>query len=563
MAKVNVFSLGGQGETGKYMYIVEVDNDILVLDCGTMIPNRALLGIDQIIPDMSYLVENKDRVKGLFISSCNHDKIGAVSELLKLIDIKIYCTNFTAFVISEMITDNKIEDKLSLLNVINENDVVIINEKLKVSFFRTTYSIPESQAICIHTEDGVIVYTGAYNLKSTFDPFYATNFQKILEVAREKVLCLMSESIGCTYLQNGDADYLLDLALDDAFSQEKRLIVSTYSKDLSHIQAVINKAIKYKRKIAIIGRKAQRVIDIGINEGYLRIPDEILMNLKFIDENNKNYSKNSVVLVAGDKHEPYYVLQRLARKRDKLIHMEKGDLVLLLTVPYAGIEKMAQTTIDYLYQVQAEVVQVPRNVLRSSHASQENVRSMYMLLKPKYIMPVMGEYRHLYAQKNVALKANYPEDRILLANLGEVITFENGVRNKETKSIATGDVLIDGSLVGDINDVVLKDREYLSDDGLLIVVVNVDARQRKILNNIEITSYGFVAEKESKEIYDEVKLIFREDIMKHFSKKYVEWNELKTDIKNDVSTFLFKKIKRRTLIIPTIIDTQSKNEIKL
>jgi len=368
---------------------------------------------------------------------------------------------------------------------------------------------------------------------------------------------LLSDSIGCTYQSTGDSNFLLEHSITEAFKKPGRVLISAFSSELDKIQMAIDIAIKMNRKIAIIGRKAQRIIDISVNLGYLKIPKDKLCSLRFIDSKNDNYSDDMVVLVTGDKHEPYFMMQRIARKRDKLIHLDERDTVLVMTIPLPGVEKMAANTIDILYKSGADIRIVNRKVLRGAHASVYDTKMLYSLIEPTYVMPVLGEYRHQYAQLGVAQSYGYPDDKILMLDNGDVVKFRNGEKLPKLGSVEVGEVLVDGSLVGDINEVVLKDRETLARDGVLMLIGNLDARKRKLVSEIEVVSQGFMLEKENPEMFAEMKNIFKKVTESHFKDRYMDWNVIKQDIRDEIYKCVLKTSNRRTLIIPVIIDTVS------
>ncbi|XMB87367.1 ribonuclease J [Mycoplasmatota bacterium WC44] len=554
MSRIKIFGLGGLGENGKNLTVVEIDKKIFVLDAGTKTPPSEMYGIDAIIPDITYLLENKHRIQGIFLSHGHDDKIGAVPEILKNIRTNIYSSRFTMSILKDYFNHIDVEYYNKNFIIVDEQTELEFGN-VKVTFFRTTHSIPESLGIAIHTEDGVIVYTGDYSFNTHVKKSYKTSFDKISELKKEGVLALLSDSVGCTYQSTGDSNYLLEHNLTEAFRKNNRLLISAFSSELDKIQMAIDIAVKFDRKIAIIGRKAQRIIDISVNLGYLKIPKDKLINLRFIDSKNNNYSDDMVVLVTGDKHEPYYMLQRIARKRDKLIHINKKDTVVVMTIPFPGVEKMAANTIDVLYKSGAEVKIIDRKILRGSHASAHDTKLMYNLLKPKYVIPVLGEYRHQYAQINVAKSYGYTDDDIIMLDNGDVLTLVDGEKQKKLGHVNVDEVLIDGSLVGDINEVVLKDREILARDGVLMVIGNIDARKKKIVTEPEIVSQGFLLERDHSEVYEEIKNIFVETTKNSLKGKYVDWQELKSSIRDDIYKYLLKVENRRTLIIPVLIDT--------
>ncbi len=555
MSKIIAGALGGLGEKGKNMYVVEVDQDIFILDAGIKYPSVELLGIDTIIPDFSYLVENKNRIRGLFITHCHIEHIGAIPHLLKEIDVPIYGTSFTNALISDLLLENDYKlDDVKLITV--NNNTTLKFQSSSVSFFATTHNIPESIAIVIETKDGSIVYTGNYTFDQNVDKKYQTNFARLNEVAKKKVLCLMTESYGADQFGNPAHHYELMHKLNGVFSNASgRIIVSLFSSDLLRIQKVIDLAISYQKKIAIIGRKTQRIVDVAVKLGYLEIPKDVLVNLRYIDEKNDNLDDNLVVLVTGDRHEPFFMLQRMCKKIDRLIHVSESDNVIILTLPIQGTEKMSARTLDVLYRTGAKVTLFDKSKLPISHATSEEVKMMINILKPKYIFPVIGEYRHQYYVRKIALEMGYNDENIIMGDLGNGFVFNNKVLDGAIADLKANEVLIDGSMAGDVNDVVLRDRELLSEDGVLLIVANISPKTKKVLSGPEIVSKGFVHIKDMEHINNDIKTIFDNVVSKYLVNKYINWADLKNDLKTEVNKYLYKETKRNPITIPVIIST--------
>jgi len=554
MSTIRILGLGGLAENGKNMYLVEVDEAIFVLEAGIQNPPTDLFGVDFVLPDMSYLVQHQKRIKGIFLSHGHEDKIGAVGDVLRKIQVPIYGSSFTLQLVKDNLEQAGLQEQLSHLKAINEDDVLTFGD-VKVSFFSTTHSIPESLGIAIQTKDGVIMYTGDFTFNPHIKKSYKTSFDKITTLGKQGVLALLTDSIGAPYASTGDANYLLEHNLREILQKPGRVIISSFSSELDKIQMAIDIALQTGRKIAIIGRKAQRIIDISVTLGYLELPQESLVNLRFIDAKNDNYDDNMMVLVSGEKHEPYFMLQRIARKRDKLIHASKKDTFFIMHVPLPGVEKMASATIDHLYRTDAKVVLIERRILRGSHASAIDIKLLFNFTEPKYVFPVLGEPRHQYAVEQVALSYGLPKERIISMINGQVATFQNGVLKPKFEYLKVGDNLVDGSILGDVNEVVLKDRELLGRDGILFVVGNVDARAHKLVSPIELVSQGFAIESESPEVFEQIKAVATRACEDHLLEKYVEWNNLKQEVKDAVYKHLMTSMHRATLIIPIMIDT--------
>lgn len=554
MSKVRFFALGGLGENGKNMYVVDVDQQLFILDAGIKYPGPELFGVDEIIPDYKVLLRAAKNIRGLFLSHAHEDHIGAIVHLLKDLKIDIYATNFTMCIVKDALLDAGFDLNDYKLHVIDQDNIIKFGQ-VKVTFFNTTHSIPESVGIVIHTQLGSIVYTSDFTFTQIGDKNYQTDFQKLNEIASKKVLALLPESLGSELVQNSGVNLELNHRLNEIYlNAEGRIIVSLFSSDLQKIQRIVDISLAHKKKIAIIGRRAQRIVDIAIRSGYLNIPKESLVNLRFIDEKNKNDGLDIVCLVTGSRHEPFYMLQRMCKKADRLIHISEKDTICLLTAPVPGTEKMAARTLDILYRSDANVKIIDKRLLTQSHATGEEVKMMINLLKPAYIVPTIGEYRMQYRVKKLALELGYHESQIFLLDNGDVLNFsEEPYVGKQ--DISTGEILIDGSVVGDVNDFVVRDRELLSEDGALLIVAHVSAKKKQIISDIQIVSKGFVFQKPTGDLLEELKEQFIKTSQKHLSSKYINWTEYKKDVRNDISKYIYQATRRNPITIPVIIST--------
>ncbi len=556
MTQVKFFALGGLGENGKNMYAVDVNNELFILDAGLKYPTNELYGVDEIIPDYKMLVAAKRRIVGIFISHAHEDHIGALPYILKDLNVPIYGTPLAIELIKDSLVEAEFDLDDYLFITVNTNTTLPFNNA-KVTFFQTTHSIPESVGIAVETEIGSIVYTSEYTFNQIKDPKYKTDFRQINEIANRGVLALLVESTGAYHTGFRNAE-LLRHQIDNIFANAKgRIVVSLFSSDLQKIQWVINISLAHQKKIAVIGRKAQRIVDIALKSGYLDVPEDALINLRYIDDKNKNNQEDLVAIVTGKRHEPFYMLQRMARKIDRLIHIENDDTVVLLTPPIPGTETMAARTLDILYRGEAKIKIIDKNLLSTSHASQEEVKMMINLLRPKYIIPVIGEYQHQIRVRNLSMDIGYAEDNILILDNGDVATFQEKINYVSKKDIRTGDILIDGTPLDDNNDVILRDRELLAEDGVVMVIANVNPKTRQIINDdIEIVTKGFSYYHESENILDKLKEIFLEVSNKELIAKYVDWNNYKRNFRNEASKYIYQKTRRNPIIIPVIISTE-------
>lgn len=557
MSKIKFYALGGLGENGKNMYALEVSNQIFVLDAGLKYPTQELFGVDSIIPDFSYLEQQKSKIVGLFLSHGHEDHIGAAPKFLKSINVPIYASNFTIAMLQDSMKEEGLNpDDFQFFPV--DSSKTMTFKDIKVDFYRVTHSIPESLGFAIETDDGVIVYAPDYNFDQNVEQMYRTEFPALSKIAGKKVLALFTESLGAERVGYTHSSEDLNYALNQAFYKAKdRIIVSAFSTDLVRIQKIIDIALKYNRTIAIIGRKTQRTVDIAVNMGYLKIPKDKLTTLKFIDDKNKNALKDAVVLVTGDRHEPFYMLQRMVKKLDRLIHVEPTDTIIMMTPPIPGTEKIAARTLDVLYRHNTTVIKIDKSILPPAHASSEDIKLLINLLHPAYVIPVIGEYRHQYALQKLALQLGYDEEHILMLDNGQIVEFTGGEVSKTTGKIpSAGDILVDGIIEGDLSDVVLRDRELLAQDGVMLIIANIDARHKKVLSKPEVVSRGFVYMKDNEEMVKEVEEIFHKVSEKVMDAKYIDWRMYKDMLRDDISRYLYRNTKRRPIIIPVLIDTQ-------
>lgn len=559
--KIHVYALGGLGENGKNMYVVDVDEQIFILDSGIKFPSSELFGVDEIVPDYRLLINKKHKIKGIFMSHAHEDHIGAISHILKDINVPIYATNFTIEIIKDSLKDKGYDLEIFEFNTITPHSTIKFGE-VKVTFFKTTHSIPESVGIVIQTLDGAIVYTSDFTFDQSSDANYQTDFQKINEIGERKVLLLMVESINSSIPLDGRMNHMLDQELTRIFSNTNdRIIVSLFSSDLLKIQKVIDIALKYDKRIAIIGRKAQRIVDIAIKMNYLSIPENKLINLRYVDDKNKNDDPDLVCLVTGDRHEPFYMLQRMVKKHDRLIHINENDTVVVLTPPIPGTEKMAAKTLDTLYRTEATIEVMDKSFLTINHATKDEIKMMFSLLKPQYIMPVIGEYRTQYHVQSLAVEMGYNEKEVMLMNNGDVLRFTDGKPVIQRDRYRTGDILIDGSQAGDVNDIVIHDRELLSEDGALICIGHIDPKNKVLVGDVEVVVKGFMPENDFEPHREQIKIIFKEAAVNHFTNKYINWNELKSTIRDDINKYLYKETKQRPVTIPVLISTEQGNAV--
>ena len=558
MSKINFIALGGVQEDGKNLYIIEVNGKIFILDCGIKYPTQDSYGVDVIVNDLTYLAENKDRIQGLFLSHAHMDHIGGVIHLLKeKPDLMIYGSEYTIAVLKDILEEDKGDYSKARLECVTSKTALKFDD-IVVSFFVVSHNLPECFGIALKTEDGYIIYTSNYNFDQNSKIDYAHMFRSLAVFAKEGVLALLTESLGANNEQSRGTILEFKTRIKNIFAQSNdRLIFSLFSSDILRIKMICDIAISYGKKIAVIGRKTQKMVLEAMNLGYLSIPEENFANLKFIDESHgiTNEDKNLVVLVTGARHEPFFMLQRMARGIDRLIHLTPNDTVIVLTPPTIGTEKMASKTLDIIYHITSRVIEFNSTLLPQINANREEIKEMINILEPKYIVPVIGEYRHQYALRIVAECIGYYDDKIIIPDNGDIITFYEGKYIGVTGDVPAGEVLIDGKAFKDVGEVVMRDRELLAKDGVILITANINPRTKTIILGPEVVSKGFTYTKDSESLISKIKELFYLVSEKFLSSRFINWSDYKTGLKNEISHYIYKEAKRSPIIIPVLIST--------
>lgn len=556
MSKINIFALGGLQENGKNLYCVEVDSKIFILDAGIKFPTSELYGVDRIVPDISYLEENKERVAGLFLTNGHVEHIGAAGMLLEKLSCKAYGSEFTIALVKDQLSGDGIK--------INEDErLVVVNDRSKIDFdavtvrfFIVAHNIPGCLGVCIHTADGNVIYTSDFSFDQNARVNYQRMYNNLTHFSKEGVVAMLCECLGANNESSRGTILEFKKRIQQIFiSSENRIIFSLFSGDLQRIQQIINIAVSFNRRVAILGRKTQRIVNQAMNLGYLKIPEKYLVNLRFIDDKNKNDDKDLVVIVTGERHEPYHMLQRMSKGIDRLVKMDKEDTVVVLTVPYLGTEKIAARTLDMIYKVTTKVKVFGANLLPSPYATREELKEMINVLKPKYILPVIGEYRHQYAFITVAECVETPKDRIIILDNGDVATIDGGKYSGISGDVAFGEINIDGKQVGDVGDVVMRDRELLAEDGVVMIIANINPKTKKIISGPEVVAKGFNFSAPDVDMMDLFQKDFVKVSLKYLVNRFIDWASYKNDLKNDVSRLIYKYTRRNPIIIPVLIST--------
>ena len=555
MSKIKIFSLGGLNENGKNMYVVEVNQHIFILDAGIKYPDIDMYGVDAVIPNINYLIKNKDRIEGIFITHGHEDHISALPYLLKKIPTRVYGTHFTICLIENLLSENKMDIKNYKLFRINDTKQLKFKD-VTVSIFNTTHSIPESVAIAIKTEDGPIVYCTDFNFGPTSFGKYQTSYDKITDLGKEHVLALLSESISAGSINRIKNDSLFEHAYKNILINAKgRIIVSAYSSDLNRIQKIINMSIEKGKKIAIIGRKGEKIINVAIKSNYLDIPKDSFVTLKPYEGIDTGENRNDlVVIVTGIRNEPYRLLVRMTLGEDKLIKIGPNDTTVTVCPPVPGTEKVTIDSLNTLYRYDVNAHIFDKDILRSSHADKEDLKLLYAMLKPKYIIPVKGEYRHQVMNAEIAEEVGIPKENIILKQNGDVATFVDGNLTDDIEHVNVDEILIDGKGQGDIGDLVLKDREMLGENGIVIISATLDKATKQILAGPEVLTRGFVYVKESGDLIKETQDICLEILKNNIeiSSSRVDYTTIKNEVREKLGKFYYKETESKPMIITVI-----------
>ena len=545
MSKIKIFSLGGLNENGKNMYVVEVNNDIFIFDAGLKYANEKMLGVDYIIPDYDFIKNNKKNIKGIFITHGHDENMGALVDIITEVkDIDVYSCKFTCDIIRRELEEEDI--KFDNLHEIEPHKVINFG-KNSVFPVSLTHSIPDNVGYVLNTEDGAIVYTGNYVFDSSVQGCYKTDIGKLAYIGKQGVLCLLNESPyadipGYTVPRNRMSSTIREILMHN----EGRVIVTVFSAHISRIQELLTEIESTQRRVVIMGKRLQQLINYVIDNGYVTFNKDRIGTLNNISD------KDAVILISNENEKPFINLERIVNGYDKYIKILPTDTVFYLDPVSVNNERIAVKLSDDIAKLGSKVVSLSSKEYLLNHASIEDIKLMINLMNPKYYFPVSGEYRHMVSNADIALSMDIPRENIILKQNGDVAIFENGNLINETEKVSINELLIDGNSTKDIGELVLKDREMLSENGIVIVCATLDKKTRKVLAGPEILTRGFIYVKDNIEFINQIKDMSSEIINKNISNNYVDYSKIKQDLRDVLGTFFYNETECKPMVITLI-----------
>jgi len=551
-SKLKIIPLGGLGEIGKNLTVFEYEDEIVIIDCGLSFPDEELLGIDLVIPDITYLLNNKDKIKGFFITHGHEDHIGGLPYVLKQINAPIYGTKLTLALIESKLEEHRILNDCTL-NVVKTGDIIEVGN-FQMEFIRTNHSIADASSIALHTPVGIIVHTGDFKIDFTPIDGEVIDLPRYAQLGKKGVLLLMADSTNATRPGYTMSEKIVGESLDNLFRKAEgngRIIVATFASSIHRVQQIANASVKNGRKIAFSGRSMERISEVAMSLEYLSIPKEMIIELSDI---KKYPNENITIITTGSQGEPMAALTRIAAGNHRSIQLEKGDTVIISSTPIPGNKKAVSTVINDLTEKGAKVIygQI-EDIHVSGHACEQEIRLIHALLKPKYFIPVHGEYRHLLGHAKIAENMGMDKSNIFILEIGNVLE----VSRKSAQivgNVPSGRVLIDGIGVGDVGNVVLRDRKNLSEDGIITVVMAIDRVNKIIIAGPDIITRGFVYARDSEQLIRDIRRIVTKSVERCLDNNMTQWSEIRNAIKREVDTFVYTKMKRKPMILPVITE---------
>ena len=548
VGSVKIIPLGGLDKIGMNITAIQYDDSIIVVDCGLAFPEEEMLGIDLVIPDVTYLKENADKVKGFVITHGHEDHIGSIPYVLKEVNAPIYATKLTMGLIDSKLKEHGMQRQVKR-KVVRYGQSINLSD-FRVEFIRTNHSIADAAALAIFSPAGVIIHTGDF--KVDYTPVYGEpiDLQRMGELGKKGVLALMCDSTNALRPGFTMSERTVGATFDKIFTDNKnsRLIIATFASNVDRVQQIINSAVKYGRKVCVEGRSMVNIIEVAENLDYLKIPEGTLIDT----EEMKNYTPEQIVLITtGSQGESMAALSRMAASLHRKVSIQPGDCVVFSSTPIPGNEKSVAKVINELGMKGAKVIFQDTHV--SGHACQEEIKLLYSLIKPKYAIPVHGEYRHLMAQKEVVQSLGYDKEDIFIAKCGDVLELSEE-KAGIVGHVQTGEILVDGLGVGDVGNIVLRDRKNLAENGIIIVVLTLEKYSGQLVAGPDIVTRGFVYVREAEELLDEAREVVSGSVETCMDKNITDWSKIKNIIKDDLSEYLWKKMKRNPVILPIIME---------
>ena len=547
---LKIIPLGGLDEIGKNITVFEYGNDIVLVDCGLEFPEDDMLGVDLVIPDVTYLEKNKEKIRGLVITHGHEDHIGAIPYILKQINMPIYATRLTVGLIKNKLEEHKLLSSTKIVTV-NQGETVNFGS-IKVEFIRSSHSIPDAVMLAIHTPAGVVLHTGDFKVDFTPIDDQVMDFGRIAELGNKGILALMSDSTNSERKGYTMSESTIGEVFDRLFqNNKKRIVVATFASNVHRVQQIVNSAEKYGRKIAVCGRSMINMIETAREIGYINAPENMFIDIDMI----KNYTDDQLVIITtGSQGETMSALTRMAAGEHKKVVITPNDMVIISATPIPGNEKLVSNVINDLMQIGAEVIySALENVHVSGHACQEEQKMIIALAKPKYFIPVHGEYRQLRAHAETAKQMGIPSDNIFILDNGKTLEV-NKKEAKITSSVPSGKILVDGLGVGDVGNIVLRDRQHLSQDGLIVIVMTMDRATGEIVSGPDVVSRGFVYVRESETLMDDVKRVIKQEVKTFEEEGIRDWSTIKSTLKDDLRDYIFQRTKRNPMILPIIME---------
>ncbi|AOR23192.1 ribonuclease J [Clostridium taeniosporum] len=549
-AKVKIIPLGGINEIGKNVTAIEYKEDIVVIDCGLKFPDDDMFGIDIVIPDVSYLIKNKERVRGIFLTHGHEDHIGALPYVLKQLDVPVYGTKLTLGIVETKLKEHGLLSKTELITI-KPRDTIKLNN-VSVEFIKTNHSIADSVAIVVHTPLGAVLHTGDFKIDYTPIDGEIMDFARFAELGKRGVLAMLADSTNVERAGYTMSEKTVGESFIRLFDNAKgRIIVATFASNIHRIQQIITAAQVYGKKVAVSGRSMENIVQVAIELGYLTIEKDVLVSL---DQISKYPNEKVVLITTGSQGEPMSALARMASSEHKKINIVKGDTVIISATPIPGNEKLVSKVINQLFKKGAEVIyESLEKVHVSGHACQEELKLMQRLVKPRFFIPVHGEYRHLKQHGELAISLGLSEKNVLIPENGDVIEVTRK-SIKKSCTVSAGQIFVDGLGVGDVGNIVLRDRKHLSQDGILTVVVTMERHTANVMAGPDIISRGFVYVRESEGLMDEAKELVRKVLSDCEEKNITDWATLKSRMRDELRELLYEKTKRKPMILPIIME---------